>query len=315
MAIEPNEFDVNKLTFSISPKSFEIKDADGNKQKMSYISILLKYDGESEFYIQAPRMFSYGIKRTTFGGKPKFSTSFVMKDKEGATPEQITFYNLMEKIVEKTKKYMLEHKSELKSPSLAENMLESLSPIYIKKDDNDKPLPDAIPSLNVGLKQKGELILTKFFEESNGGEDDVEVDPQSLLTTPTEKHYYTMSEGAIAVPDVYFAKGKPAKLHCILEEATVEVKKERTSRLTGAKTKKLFVPQNVSASASASVSHSDDDEVATESKPEPKVEEKKTKTPKPVSDDEDSDEENDSEDDVPKKVTKVAPKGVPRRAK
>lgn len=341
MAINPSEIDLDLFNYSIQPKSFEIKDDQGNKQKMSYISIVITYDGSSEYFIQAPKMFSFGVKRSTFGGKPKYSTSFVMKDKDGATPEQQVFYDVVTKFVEKTKIWMIAHKLELKTPNLAENMLESLSPIYVKLDEKTGlPVDNYAPSLNANLKQKRDKICTDFYEEkapdADEDADDVAVDPYTLISSAADKKFFTMTEGAITFPDVYFAKGKTPKIHCTLEEATVQTKKERTQRLTGGggKRKTLFKPTSVSTSNSSlpAAASSDNDEFDLEehSNPKPppsspvvekKVEKKVEKVvekKKVESDDEDDDaksSDSEEEDDVPKKVVKPAPKGIPRRAK
>lgn len=300
LVLTATEFDINKISYSIQPKSFEIKDADGNKTKLSYTSIVLKYDGNSEWYVVAPKMFSFGIKRSSFGGsKPKFSTSFIMKDKEGATPEQQLFFTKVDQLTKKTINWMIEHKTELKTPGLAENMLENLSPIYLKKDDNGNVVDGAIPSLNCGLKQKDLTILSKFYNER-----DEEVDPMTLITTEKEKKYYTMVEGYVSFPDVYYAKGKPAKLHCMLDEVTIQTKQERVGRLRDKK-KMLFTPQELPTSSSNDDS---DNDVSTSPAVQPKV----------VKNEEEEDDIDESEEEevvAPKKQTKTTTKGVPRRAK
>lgn len=306
IVIEATEFDINKISYSIQPKSFEIKDSDGNKQKMTYISIVLKYDGNQEFLVKTPKMFSFGLKRSTFGGKPKYSTSFVMKDKDGATPEQQTFYTKVEQLVKKTTEWMIKHKIELKAPTLAENMLEGLSPVYIKKDDEGRVVEGSTPSLNCSLKQKGDNILTKFYED-NDSEDDIQVDANTLISTATEKRFYTMTEGVVTFPDVYFAKGKAPKLHCVLDEATVEAKKERTQRLTG-KSKKLFTPTILETSTPT---ESDDEQ---SSKPAAT----KVVTSKAAAESDDDDDEDDDDEETqptPKASVTKAPKAVPRRTK
>lgn len=337
LVLEPSEFNIDDLTFSIQNKSFEV-----NKVKMTYQSIILKYQGTQEYYIRTPKMFSFGIKSSTFGGsKPKYSTSFVMKDKEGATPEQIEFYTLCQKIVQKTKAWMIEHKMDLKTPGLAENMLENLSPIYEKKDEHGNVVADAIPTLNCNLKQGKDRITTDFYEDVSDLGSDVEgklIDPMTLLSTEDSKKYYTMSEGAITFPDVYYAKGKPSKLHCVLEEATVMLKRERTTRLTGKGGKRamLYNPLGGEGGGSNSGSVSDKMEQArlhdelqkeldgmktekvekvetVEKKAEKKVEKKVEK----LETDEGSESESESEpEELPKQqVVKSSARGVPRRQK
>lgn len=327
IVLTPSEFNFDKLSFSIQTKSFEV-----NKSKMQYYSIVLRYNKQTDFYVKLPKMFSFGISTSTFEStsKPKLSTSFVLKDRDGATPEQQEFIDFLDKLVEKTKKWMVENRLELGTPSLGENMLETLSPVWIKKDKNGIVVDGAIPTLNANIKQKFEKIVTDFYEEGTDGEDDRPIDPLTFLNTETSKKFYTMVDGAASFPDVYYSKGKSAKLHCVLEEATVQTRKERTERLTGkgGKRSTLYQPSVVAASVD------DDEDVDNSTKVESaKLETKKAVEPEPVNtttpvkstkksatkkivkeeSESEDDDESSSEDEIPKNVMKTTKGGLPRR--
>ena len=324
IVLTPSEFNFDKLTFSVQTKSFEV-----NKSKMQYYSIVLRYNKQTDFYVKLPKMFSFGISASTFEStsKPKLSTSFVLKDRDGATPEQQEFIDFLDKLVDKTKKWMVENRLELGTPSLGENMLETLSPVWIKKDKNGIVVDGAIPTLNANIKQKFEKIVTDFYEEGTDGDDDRPIDPLSFMNTETSKKFYTMVDGAASFPDVYYSKGKSAKLHCVLEEATVQTRKERTERLTGKGGKRSTLYQPSAVAASSVEEDEDNTKVAEQTKVNETVEEVKTPTPvkstkkstattkKVVKDESESedDESSESEDEIPKQLTKTSKGGLPRR--
>lgn len=340
IVLRPKEFDFSKLSWSIQVKSFEV-----NKTKMTYNSILILYNKRSDFYVKMPKMFSFGISKSTYNDK-KLSTSFVLKDREGATPEQQEFQEFVEELVDRTKKWMVEHREDLGTSNLGENMLDTLSPIYIKKDTKGKVVDGAVPTLQCNMRQKGDQILTEFYEEGVDGQDDVQLNPLVFLNTETTKKFYTMVDGAASFPDVYYAKGKSSKLHCVIEEVTVQAKRERTERLTGKGGKRatLFQPSSVAAMQDDDDNNDDtqtnelteqmesvklaetkksdektkkrDEEeevVPKESKKKP-VQESKKKPVQEESDDDDEEEEDDDEDEIPQSPVKKQTKGgIPRR--
>ena len=110
LIINPKDFNIDDITYTIQQKSFVV-----NKVKMQYHSIILKYQGTTDYVIKTPKMFTFGVKSSTYTGSsnPKYSTSFVLKDREGSTPEQQEFYDLCQKIVFKTKRWMIEHRVDL----------------------------------------------------------------------------------------------------------------------------------------------------------------------------------------------------------
>lgn len=226
MSLKPTEFNMDLFSFQIQRKKVEIKG-----QPITYFNIVIMYDKSKEWYCTVPSMFCFGVGMKEFdAGSQKYSMSLVMRDKDGATPEQQEFEKFVYALVAKLKKWIIEHREELDEYDLEERDLTRRLglPIYIKMEKN-KPVEGYSPSLTCNLAQRGNTVLTEFYEDNT----DRLLSYENLMTTDTKKNYFNTVESSCRFGEVYYPKAGLAKMRCTVYECVVEQKTERSNRLTG----------------------------------------------------------------------------------
>ena len=131
-----NGFNVNNIIFS-KPQAGGLKDT-SVKFRRIYLSTKYADGSEGDLIISTPRIFSFGVSENMSQDDKNKTNGFVFPldlfDKNGASEDEKIFLDTFNKIVNHTKKHILDNKKELKLPSIDESDLKKFNPIFYKKD-------------------------------------------------------------------------------------------------------------------------------------------------------------------------------------
>lgn len=248
----PKNYNTNNMIFS-APVAGGVKDT---PIKYRRIFISTKYpDGTSgDLIIPTSRVFSFGVSESTDPTTKKsngYVFPLVLASKDGETKEERDFIDTFNNIVNKTKKYILDNKKELKLPSVDESDLKKFNPIFYKKDkESGDVASDALPTLYLKLvvskKDGQEKILSDFYDITTGDN----LNPLEIIKQ------YCYATAAIKIESIFL--GSKISFQVKLHEADIELIVPRN--------KKRLLPRpiadtNVSISNSKGLDDDNDEEI------------------------------------------------------
>jgi hypothetical protein len=130
---------------------------------------------EGELVFITERLFSYGVSENADQVTQKingYTMPLCLHSKDGATDDEQALTDILEKITEKAKDYLIDNKKELKMKDLEKTDLRKLNPVYYKKNADGEIMADASPTLYAKLimsKKNGQnKIITEFFDGATG---------------------------------------------------------------------------------------------------------------------------------------------------
>jgi hypothetical protein len=313
MSVNPSNFDISKITFSkpkacnITTKEKDEKTGKITEQNISYNRLTVNYSGSKDWLFELPECFSFGVQRKVMNGRPKWTVSCVLQDRDGATPEQEAFTTMFDKYVEHVKAHLVEIGADIGSADIDLRDLRGLSPVYMKKDKKTgKIAEDATPTLYPSLNHTVDKVNTDFYTE-----EDVPVSIDSLVSTDEDKNYFTIIQAALCANGVYIGgKGNMnSKVQCTIEEAVVRQKQRRVNRLLGnGGIRRKWQPPTDGDEDEDIVPIKSSPIKSSPTKSSPKTSPAKSKpVPEKVLEDSDSDEEEKPKASAPRKTGPKAP--------
>lgn len=287
-----SEIDLKDFSYEVVPKTVTLKK---KKQTISYNNVEVLYKGSANWNVILPKMFCFGVQEKVFeeGGMPKRTMSLVMKNRDGATPEQTEFITFLNAYVDQLTNWIVANRDKLGEYELEAYGLKTISPVYIKKEKG-KPVDDYPPSLTCTLQQRGNTVLTEFYDEEGNL-----VNYKQLVSDEEKKTYFSANTTAVKMSPVYIPKnaGPNTRLRVMVNECEIERKKEREHRLLGggARRRALYNPDDSHATVSTSAGASSGASRSPPSSPvAPPPPPPKSQAPPPPAK---SDDENSSDDD------------------
>lgn len=234
-----SEFDTSNVVFS-KATSESIPGAEG----MTYHRIMINYrnpdNSIGELIVPTEELFSFGVSENTSAETGKvtgYSFPLCLSGRDGATPEEETFIDMVNNFVEHTKKHLLQEevKESLERYELEPSDLKKLNPLYYKKVKG-KIVEGTGPVLYAKLfvkknKKTGELsIRSVFYEEGTYDEDGEpkEIPAVDLIGA------YNHARAAVKFESIYSGGGKE-RLQVKLVEADVRVQGKGQRRLLRSK--------------------------------------------------------------------------------
>lgn len=219
-------YNVNNIIFS-KPQAGGLKDT-SVKFRRIYLSTKYPDGTEGDLIISTPRIFSFGVvENVSPEDKNKingFVFPLVLFNKDGASDDEKIFLDTFNKIINHAKKYLLDHKKELKLPSLDESDLKKFNPIFYKKDKETGDIADdALPTLYLRLalsKKDGvDKILSSFYDKRTGDD----INAMDLLKK------YCWATAAIKFESIFL--GSKISFQAKLYEADIELLNSGKKRL------------------------------------------------------------------------------------
>ena len=170
-----------------------------------------------DLILPTERLYSFGVNENVSPDTQKvtgYTMPMCMWSKDNCTPEEKTWTDTFEQIVEKCKDHLVEHKEDIEKWDLERIDLKRLNPLYWKKDKGVivKGLgPKLYPKLIVSRKQeKYNGIITYFYDQ-----DDNRLDPEDLKGKPC------FVRSAIKIESIFI--GNKISLQVKLFECDVEL--------------------------------------------------------------------------------------------
>ena len=219
-------YNVNNIIFS-KPQAGGLKDT-SVKFRRIYLSTKYQDGTEGDLIISTPRIFSFGVvENVSPEDKNKingFVFPLVLFNKDGPSDDEKIFLDTFNKIINHAKKYLLDHKKELKLPSLDESDLKKFNPIFYKKDKETGDIADdALPTLYLRLalsKKDGvDKILSSFYDKKTGDD----LNAMDLLKK------YCWTTAAIKFESIFL--GSKISFQAKLYEADIELLNSGKKRL------------------------------------------------------------------------------------
>jgi hypothetical protein len=212
-------------------------------------------------------LFSFGVSENKNPDTEKvdgYSFPLCLWNKDGATDEESHWTEVFESVVQRCQGHLVEHRKDIKSPTLKYDDLE-LSPLYWKKTEDgeqDRSIgPTLYPKLIVSKKNDTMSILTKF-QDTNGND----------LAYSDLIGKFNTNTSAIKIESIYIGGAKKISLQVKLYESEVE--------LVGSSMKSLLKPKKKVTTASSiqnAMEDEDEDENEGSVKDEEEEEEEKPK--------------------------------------
>jgi hypothetical protein len=184
--VDPESYDVNDMIFS-KPVTTQVPDSKLTYKRVN-ISTKNKDGTQGELCIPTEELYSYGINTNVDakGDIIGYTMPLCVYSKGGPTIKEKAFVDTFNKIIEKVKDHIMEHKDDLELYSLEERseLKKICNALYYKRDPKNKSkiMEDVSPTLYAKIiqnKKKNEIAST-FFDLDNGNL----VKPLDLL----EKH-------------------------------------------------------------------------------------------------------------------------------
>jgi hypothetical protein len=219
-------YNVNNIIFS-KPQAGGLKDT-SVKFRRIYLSTKYQDGTEGDLIISTPRIFSFGVvENVSPEDKNKingFVFPLVLFNKDGPSDDEKIFLDTFNKIINHAKKHLLDHKKELKLPSLDESDLKKFNPIFYKKDKETGDIADdALPTLYLRLalsKKDGvDKILSSFYDKRTGDD----LNAMDLLKK------YCWTTAAIKFESIFL--GSKISFQAKLYEADIELLNSGKKRL------------------------------------------------------------------------------------
>jgi hypothetical protein len=198
----------------------------------------LNPDGTTgDLVLPTSELFSFGVSENKDPTTQKVNGHVLplcLWSRDGATPEEETWTNAFNAIVEKCKDHVIENREELEQYELTRNDLKKFNPLYWKKEKGKivegrgptlyAKLIEVKPKRTKGKHHEGEekenkpKILSMFFDEQ-----DESLDPLTLLGK------YCFVKGAIKIESIFI--GSKISLQVKVYEATVRLMASGMPRL------------------------------------------------------------------------------------
>lgn len=155
-----------------------------------------------DLVVEFDRCYSYGVNENLNPQTKNldgYQISLSMYDRDGPTPKQYQTVKFIEVLSEIIKEHLLteEFKEATGQYDLEAAFLKKINPLWVKKDERGKPVPNATPSLypklkwyKAGVDKKGNFkpatMTTPFYmkDEYDANGDPIEEDPLKFLNTP-----------------------------------------------------------------------------------------------------------------------------------
>jgi len=229
-----------------------------SKPSISFRRIHIKTENNDgtigDLILPTEKVFSFGISANTsmdtnlING---YTLPLVLWNKDGPTKQEKQFTSTIDRIVERIKDHLIEHKDEIERYDLERNDLKKLNPLYWKKDKG-KIIEGSGPTLYPKLicsKKNGELkILTMFYDIH-----DNPINPIELIS----KRGYT--KGAIKIESIFI--GNKISIQIKLYECYYEVLDSGMKRLL---TKPNSIERVLNKSTSNNVGINDEENSSTD---------------------------------------------------
>jgi len=253
-------YNVNNIIFS-KPQAGGLKDT-SVKFRRIYLSTKYQDGTEGDLIISTPRIFSFGVvENVSPEDKNKingFVFPLVLFNKDGPSDDEKIFLDTFNKIINHSKKHLLDHKKELKLPSLDESDLKKFNPIFYKKDKETGDIADdALPTLYLRLalsKKDGvDKILSSFYDKRTGDD----LNAMDLLKK------YCWTTAAIKFESIFL--GSKISFQAKLYEADIELLNSGKKRLLPRPKAQLSVEIDDSRDEEENVQESVDDNEETSS--------------------------------------------------
>jgi len=253
-------YNVNNIIFS-KPQAGGLKDT-SVKFRRIYLSTKYQDGTEVDLIISTPRIFSFGVvENVSPEDKNKingFVFPLVLFNKDGPSDDEKIFLDTFNKIINHSKKHLLDHKKELKLPSLDESDLKKFNPIFYKKDKETGDIADdALPTLYLRLalsKKDGvDKILSSFYDKRTGDD----LNAMDLLKK------YCWTTAAIKFESIFL--GSKISFQAKLYEADIELLSSGKKRLLPRPKAQLSVEIDDSRDEEENVQESVDDNEETSS--------------------------------------------------
>lgn len=182
-----------------------------------------------DFIIQAPNCYSFGVSESA-DQKTKqvnnYSLPLSLWSKEGPLPQEKQFTDMIERITDKVREYLLKNKKLIGKADLTQHSdsITKLCPLYWKKNEEGERMEGVGPTLYPKLLQSKKdpnniTIYTKF----NDIKTDEEIDPKALI----KKHFRVIP--AIKLESIYV--GSKISLQLKVIECLVELVESGPKRL------------------------------------------------------------------------------------
>lgn len=129
-----------------------------------------------DLIFSTPRFLSFGLQKIHDNDVlVGYQMPLVMWGKNGPTGDEKAFVDTLEKITDVSGEYLLSHREELDRPSLSEQDLSRLNPLYYKEDSKNAPL--LYVRLNTFRNEESLHIRTLFIDDTSKQS----IDPMLLL--------------------------------------------------------------------------------------------------------------------------------------
>ena len=177
---------------------------------------------EGELVFETSKLFSFGVSEN-LDQKTKEVTGYTfplcLHAKDGPSDDEVAFTETFEKIVERCKDYLIEHKKELKLKDLEKSDLRKFNPIYYKKNDDGEIAEGASPTLYAKLIVSKGKIITEFFDGVSGNS----IKPLDLIGK------YCYAKAVIKIESIFL--GSKISLQVKLYESEVNLINSGVKRL------------------------------------------------------------------------------------
>jgi len=229
---DPLTYDINNLIFT----EIEEKTIENPKSTYFRVGIKTKYENGQigDLIFAFDRSSSFGISNQ-FG----ITLSVQLYDREGATERQRKTVEIIEKISEKAKDFLVENRKSLKKLGLGlvKEQLSGLSPIKFPVDEDNNIDTNKSPMINIKLLTKNQKnnsedgglsepkILTSFYSEDEVDENGelLEVNPMDYV----KKRCFVTC--AVKIDGIFFGQFK--KLQVKLYECNIKSADTKPRRL------------------------------------------------------------------------------------
>lgn len=134
-----------------------------------------------DLIFSTPRLLSFGLQHIYDGDTiVGHQIPLIMWGKNGPTPEEKAFVDVLEKITSVSKDYILQHRQDLEKPNLSEEDLFRLNPLYYKANttgEKNESAPLLYVRLNTFRNEDSLHIRTLFIDDDTKES----IDPMLLL--------------------------------------------------------------------------------------------------------------------------------------
>jgi len=210
-----------------------------------------------DLVICTPEVFSYGVSpEYAYGDEIKkdiigYTLPLCLWDKNGATPGEKRFTDMLDEVFEHCKHHLIAHREEIERFELELSDMKKFFPSLYWKKERGKIVPNKGPTLYLKMiasKKDGYQILSKFYDKDSGDE----VDPMQLIGK------YCMSTCALKVESIFI--GAKCSIQIKLYNAEIALLEKNITRLLRPSAAAAKSIQQTAAKVTATHSGSDESE-------------------------------------------------------